>query len=244
MNDTQLEDASSTSNDAAKENSTHVPVILPTLEVQYVCAEDIRPGFNTTRVFEDLYQSLLPDMAEPHLTTMERISGMDNLLKSWGKKKLYTWHCNTTSKEILMTFKVKAFAYFERSSPNIAEMDAVITPTTIQEYFETNVCTRNQTKQFQAFVENPFRKEFQSNDFDQVRHQVQVLCPYGYVSSVYVDYDDDPNGDPIFVLFGIFVGYYMVRMILVELQNYGRRGGGGQYEELSTSYEEEGVEMM
>ncbi|CAJ1923597.1 unnamed protein product [Cylindrotheca closterium] len=199
--------------------TNNVQVFLPTLEVEYICGHDIRPTFNATETFQNLYQTLLPDMQEPQLTLIERITGMDFLLRAYGKQKCKLWGCNTTSPQVLMTFKVKGFASFDRSSEDIAAMNEVINHQTVRSYFDTKVCNDNDLSQFRVFVESPFRKESKSEKFDQVQHHFNLLCDG--VKYVY-DADEDYDGDPIFVLFGIVAGYYMFRMVAIELQKYGR----------------------
>jgi hypothetical protein len=185
---------------------------LPEVEVQFICAYDIRPNFNVSDAFNEMYKKLLPDLQDTRLTYSEKINSMGDISPS----KWYYSECNMTSPQVLTTLKVEGWAEFD-SSTNRTNVDHLFNQGTIEAYFKEKVCTDMDF--YRAYVENskPTYHQAQST-FDKVEHSLLLLC--GGADIVYYDEEAPDSG---FLFVGFFVGFMMVGMVGSELQKYDRR---------------------
>lgn len=185
---------------------------LPELEVQFICAYDIRPNFNISDAFNEMYKKLLPDLQDTHLTYSEKINSMDDI----SPDKWYYSECNMTSPQVLTTLKVEGWAEFD-SSTNRTNVIHLFNEVNIEDYFEKKVCTDMYF--YRGYVENSKASHHESQStFDKVEHSLILLC--GGVDIVYYD-EEAPDAGFLFV--GFFVGFMMVGMVATELQKYDRR---------------------
>jgi hypothetical protein len=206
-------DASPTTSADADANATDaVEFQLPKLEVQFICAYDIRPNFNVSVAFNEMYKKLLPDLQDTHLTHSMKINSMDDI----SPNKWYYSECNTTSPQVLTTLKVEGWAEFD-SSTNRTNVNHLFNEGTIEDYFKEKVCTDMHF--YRGYVENSKASYHQAQStFDKVEHSLLLLC--GGADIVYYD-EEAPDAGFLFV--GFFVGFMMVGMVATELQKYDRR---------------------
>jgi len=214
-----------------EDESDTVEVLLPVLEVQFVCNHDYRPPVNASDYFlkqyHDLYNQLLPNdeilATKSSLHHLERFSRMSDISPT----KWYYSDCNMTSPQLLTTLKVRGKGTLQHSAVNLNAVELVNDETTIKDFFSQHVCT-NMTE-FRAYVESPklHHQSFyystssspkQSMTFDHIDHSLLLLC--GDEDLVY--YEEGPP-DASFLFFGFFVGFLMVSMIATELKKYDSR---------------------
>jgi hypothetical protein len=184
-------------------------MLLPRIEVQFICGYDIRSTFNVTNTFDDLYRILVPNLNKVHLATELKMSSMRDIPTA----KWYYPQCNMTSHQVLTTLEVEAFVEFDIET-NRTNVDHLFGEETVEDYFQENVCSDMDL--FKVFYDKP--KNPMPATFENVDHNLLLLC--GGADIVY--YDNDAP-DPVFLLLAFFLGFIMVGQIFGELHQYDRR---------------------